>query len=299
MVPAHSCLTWRREYNPQQKKTKPMNPIKNNRLQLRLYEIIFKSDTPAGRRFDIALLAVILSSVLVVILESVSALHLRYGLAFRVAEWIFTGLFTLELLLRLWVVPRPGRYLFSFLGMVDVLSVLPTYISLLLPGAQYFMVIRVLRLLRIGRIFKLTHFLNEGHILTTALRASAHKIMVFIGTVLTLVVIIGSVMYVVEGGENGFTSIPKSIYWAIVTMTTVGYGDIAPQTPLGQVLAAMVMLLGYGIIAIPTGIVTVEMANATRKPLHHRVCPNCLKENHEFGASYCSACGTALEADLF
>jgi voltage-gated potassium channel len=211
---------------------------------------------------------------------------------------VFTGLFTLELVLRLWVVPRPLRYLFSFLGLVDVLSILPTYVSLVIPGAQYFMVIRVLRLLRIARIFKLTHFLVEGQVLTSALRASAHKIIVFIGTVLLLVVIIGSVMYVVEGGENGFTSIPKSIYWAIVTLTTVGYGDIAPKTPMGQILAGLVMLLGYGIIAIPTGIVTVEMANATRKPLHHRVCPNCLKENHEFGANFCSACGTALDATL-
>jgi voltage-gated potassium channel len=196
------------------------------------------------------------------------------------------------------VVPRPRHYLFSFLGLVDVLSVLPSYISLLVPGAQYFMVIRVLRLLRVARIFKLTHFLMEGQVLTTALRASVNKIMVFIGTVVTLVIIIGSVMYVVEGGENGFTSIPKSIYWAIVTLTTVGYGDIAPKTPLGQILAGLVMLLGYGIIAIPTGIVTVEMANVTRKPLHHRVCPNCLKENHEFGANYCSACGTRLDEAL-
>jgi voltage-gated potassium channel len=271
---------------------------KNNRLRFRLYEIIFKSNTPAGKLFDIVLLAVILLSVLVVMLESIGALQARFGAAFRIAEWVFTGLFTLELFLRLWAVPRPLRYIFSFLGMVDVLSVLPTYISLLIPGAQYFMVIRVLRLLRIARIFKLSHFLVESQVLKTALRASVHKITVFIGTVLTLVVIIGSVMYVVEGGQHGFTSIPKSIYWAIVTLTTVGYGDIAPQTPLGQILAGMVMLLGYGIIAIPTGIVTVEMANATRKPLHHRVCPNCLKEDHELGANFCSACGTPLEATL-
>ena len=275
-----------------------MTQDKNNRLRLRLYEIIFKSDTPAGKLFDTALLAVILLSVLVVMLESVGAINLQYGTAFRVAEWVFTGLFTLELLLRLWVVPRPLGYLFSSLGIIDLLSVLPTYISLLVPGAQYFMVIRILRLLRIARIFKLSHFLVESQVLKTALRASVHKITVFIGTVLTLVVIIGSVMYVVEGGQNGFTSIPKSIYWAIVTLTTVGYGDIAPQTTLGQVLAGMVMLLGYGIIAIPTGIVTVEMANATRKPLHHRVCPNCLKEDHEYGANFCSACGTSLAATL-
>lgn len=265
------------------------------RLRHQLYVIIFKSDTPAGKLFDVALLVVILSSVLVVMLESVSALDARYGEIFRILEWVFTGLFTLELLFRLWVVSRPRHYLFSFLGLVDLLSVLPSYISLLIPGAQYFMVIRVLRLLRVARIFKLTHFLVEGQVLKAALRASSYKIMVFVGTVLTLVVIIGSVMYVVEGRQNGFTSIPKSIYWAIVTLTTVGYGDIAPRTPLGQILAGFVMLLGYGIIAIPTGIVTVEMANASRKPLYHQVCPNCLKEDHEFGAKFCNACGTMLD----
>jgi voltage-gated potassium channel len=269
---------------------------KNNRLRQRLYEIIFKSNTPAGKAFDVALLVVILSSVLVVVVESVAAFHERYGPVFHMAEWVFTALFTIEFLLRLWVVDRPRHYLFSFLGMVDLFSVLPTYLSLVLPGAQYFMVIRVLRLLRIARIFKLTHFLVEGQVLTTALRASTHKILVFIGTVLTLVIIIGSVMYVVEGEQNGFTSIPKSIYWAIVTLTTVGYGDIAPKTPLGQILAAFVMLLGYGIIAIPTGIVTIEIAHASRKGLHPQLCPNCLKENHEFRANFCSACGTRLQA---
>lgn len=275
-----------------------MIQVKNKTLRQKLYTIIFRSDTRAGKVFDIVLLVVILASVLVVMMESVSYLHRRYWTFFRVAEWVFTGLFSLELSLRLWTVPRPMRYLFSFLGIVDVLSVLPTYLSLLIPGTQYFMVIRVLRLLRIARIFKLSHFLVESQVLKTALRASLNKIIVFIGTVLTLVVIIGSVMYVVEGGQHGFTSIPKSIYWAIVTMTTVGYGDIAPQTALGQLLAAGVMLLGYGIIAIPTGIVTVEMANAARQPIPHLVCPNCLKEDHIFGAHYCSACGTSLEATL-
>ena len=272
------------------------NQVKVERLRQKLYQIIFKSDTPAGKAFDIVLLVVILASVLVVMLESVYVLRLRYGSVFLLAEWLFTGLFTLELALRIWVVPRPRHYLFSFLGLVDVLSVLPSYLSLLLPGAQYFMVIRVLRLLRVARIFKLTHFLAEGQVLTTALRASFPKIVVFIGTVITLVIVIGSVMYVVEGGQHGFTSIPKSIYWAIVTLTTVGYGDIAPKTALGQVLAGAVMLLGYGIIAIPTGIVTVEMSHASRRALLHQVCPNCLKENHEFEANFCSACGTPLRA---
>lgn len=270
---------------------------KADRLRHKLYEIIFKSDTRGGKAFDIVLLVIILASVLVVMLESVAAFRAKYGPVFLLAEWIFTALFTLELVLRVWVVPRPRHYLFSFLGLVDVLSVLPSYISLLVPGLQYFMIIRVLRLLRVARIFKLTHFLAEGQVLTTALRASVPKIIVFIGTVLTLVIIIGSVMYVVEGGQHGFTSIPKSIYWAIVTLTTVGYGDIAPQTSTGQVLAGVVMLLGYGIIAIPTGIVTVEMSHASRRALLHRVCPNCLKENHEFEANFCSACGTPLRAE--
>ena len=269
---------------------------KADRLRQKLYEIIFKSDTPAGKAFDIVLLVVILASVLVVMLESVAAFRAKYGPVFLLAEWIFTALFTLELVLRVWVVPRPRHYLFSFLGLVDVLSVLPSYISLLVPGLQYFMIIRVLRLLRVARIFKLTHFLAEGQVLTTALRASVPKIIVFIGTVLTLVIIIGSVMYVVEGGQHGFTSIPKSIYWAIVTLTTVGYGDIAPQTSTGQVLAGVVMLLGYGIIAIPTGIVTVEMSHASRRALLHRVWPKCLNENHELEAHLCSACGTPLRA---
>ncbi|MGV3503307.1 MAG: ion transporter [Adhaeribacter sp.] len=272
------------------------NHRKVGRLRQQLYEIIFKADTPAGKAFDIVLLVVILASVLVVMLESVAALRGKYGPVFLVAEWFFTALFTLELVLRIWVVPRPRHYLFSFLGLVDILSVLPSYISLLVPGVQYFMIIRVLRLLRVARIFKLTHFLSEGQVLTTALRASIPKIVVFIGTVLTLVIIIGSVMYVVEGGQHGFTSIPKSVYWAIVTLTTVGYGDIAPQTNTGQILAGVVMLLGYGIIAIPTGIVTVEMSHASRRALLHRVCPNCLKENHEFDANFCSACGTSLRA---
>jgi voltage-gated potassium channel len=260
----------------------------------RLHDIIFKSDTVGGKLFDVALLVLILLSVLTVILESVNALNRQYYNLFRAAEWVYTILFTIELFLRIWVVPRTSRYLFSFFGLVDVLATLPTYISLFIPGSQYFMVIRVLRLLRIGRIFKLTHFLKEGRVLSTALQASLPKILVFISTVLTLVVIIGSVMYVVEGGQNGFTSIPKSIYWAIVTLTTVGYGDIAPQTPLGQMLAGIVMLLGYGIIAIPTGIVTVEIANVNRGQLSLQTCPNCQKAGHEPGAQYCNACGTHL-----
>ena len=262
-------------------------------LKQKLYDIIFKSDTPAGKLFDVALLVLILLSVLTVMLESMASLQQKYAALFHTAEWWYTIIFTLELVLRIWVYPKRHQYLFSFFGIVDLLAILPTYISLIVPGTQYFMVIRVLRLLRIGRIFKLTHFLKEANMLSGALRASLPKILVFIGTVLTLVMVIGSVMYVVEGGENGFTSIPKSIYWAIVTLTTVGYGDIAPQTNLGQFLAGFVMLLGYGIIAIPTGIVTVEISNAG-KAGRQRVCTACSKTGHDPDAAFCNACGTAL-----
>lgn len=277
-----------------------MRPNYLSRLRARLYPIVFQNDTFAGKLFDVALLVVILLSVITVILESISYLNQRYFTQFRNMEWVYTILFTLEYLLRVWVYPKPKRYIFSFFGIVDLLSVLPTYLSLFILGTQYFLVVRVLRLLRIARIFKLTHFLKEGRVLTTALRASLPKILVFIGTVTTLVIIIGSVMYVVEGAKNGFTSIPKSIYWAIVTLTTVGYGDIAPQTPLGQFLAGVVMLLGYGIIAIPTGIVTVEIANVNRNPNSPGIsstalfCSHCLKQNHEAGAKFCNACGSPL-----
>ena len=270
-----------------------MKTVSGQPIKERLYNIIFKSDTPAGKLFDVVLLVLILLSVFTVMLESIAELQQKYQALFRAAEWWYTILFTLELVLRVWVYPKRHRYIFSFFGMVDLLAILPTYISLIVPGTQFLMVIRVLRLLRVARIFKLTHFLKEANMLSGALRASLPKILVFIGTVLTLVIVIGSVMYVVEGGENGFTSIPKSIYWAIVTLTTVGYGDIAPKTPLGQVLAGIVMLLGYGIIAIPTGIVTVEMSNIG-KGAHGRVCTNCGKNKHESAAVFCNACGTAL-----
>lgn len=274
-----------------------MNHRHRHPLKTKLYVIIFHADTFAGKLFDVFLLVAILLSVITVIVETIPALDQQYYILFRTAEWIYTVVFTIEFLLRLWASPRPKSYVFSFFGIVDLISILPTYLSLFITGTQYFLVVRVLRLLRIARIFKLTHFLKEGRVLSAALRASLPKIMVFIGTVLTLVIIIGSVMYVVEGGENGFTSIPKSIYWAIVTLTTVGYGDIAPQTPLGQFLAGAVMLLGYGIIAIPTGIVTVEMANAYRlpePPPNTLICRTCLKQNHETGAKFCNACGTPL-----
>ncbi|WP_026461843.1 ion transporter [Adhaeribacter aquaticus] len=270
----------------------------NNRSQTslkeKLYTIIFEAETRAGKLFDVMLIIVILLSILTVLLESVAKLRQDFQQTFVLAEWTFTILFTIEFILRIYSSPKPKKYLTSFFGVVDLLSILPTYISLLVPGSHYFMIIRVLRLLRIARIFKLSHYLHEGQILSNALKASATKIIVFIATVMMLVVIIGALMYVIEGTEHGFTSIPKSIYWAIVTLTTVGYGDIAPQTTLGQFLASVVMLLGYGIIAIPTGIVTVEMANASHPKTTTQVCPNCYKEGHEEKANFCNQCGHRL-----
>ena len=213
----------------------------------------------------------------------------------RAAEWTLTGLFTVEFLLRLYAVRRPLRYAVSFFGVVDILAVLPTYLSLFLPGAQYLLVVRSLRLLRIFRILKLTRFLTEAHGLQRALRASMRKILVFLLTVAAIVVIVGSLMYLVEGSANGFTSIPRSMYWAVVTLTTVGYGDIAPRTPLGQALASLVMILGYGIIAVPTGIVTAELAyGRADAPVSTQHCPSCGVGGHEYDAKFCRRCGSAL-----
>ena len=235
-------------------------------LRLRLYEIIFESDTPAGKAFDLGLILVILASVATVMAESVDSLDARYGGSLRVAEWVFTVLFTIEYLLRLYCVGRPGRYAGSFFGVVDLLAVLPGYLGLLLPGARYLTVIRLLRVLRVFRVLKLAVYMTETTELTRALAASRRKIEVFTVCVLTLVVILGSLMYLVEGEEGGFTSIPRSIYWAIVTITTVGYGDISPRTNLGQFLAAAIMLLGYAILAVPTGIVSAEMSRPHPDP---------------------------------
>jgi voltage-gated potassium channel len=210
-------------------------------------------------------------------------------------EWSFTLLFTLEYLLRLVCVPQAFAYARSFFGIVDLLAILPTYLSILFPGAQSMLVIRALRLLRIFRVFKLGRFLGEANVLTTALRSSRHKVSVFLGTVLILVTIIGAAMYLIEGEENGFTNIPISVYWAVVTMTTVGYGDIAPNTVVGRILAALVMILGYSIIAVPTGIVTSEIIEAVRWPIPTtRSCPACMSEGHEVRARYCKDCGTEL-----
>ncbi len=260
----------------------------------RLHEIIFEADTPAGKAFDLALIGCIVASVVAVTLESVASLRETYGGALRAAEWGFTLLFTAEYVLRLVCVGRPLRYARSFFGVVDLLAIAPTYLSLVVSGTQSLAVIRALRLLRIFRVLKLGHYVGAERLLQAAIRASARKIIVFLGAVLTLVLIIGSSMYLIEGEENGFTNIPQSIYWAIVTMTTVGYGDIAPQTVLGKLFASTVMILGYGIIAVPTGIVTVELASAGRRPVSTQVCPQCTAEGHDADANYCKYCGARL-----
>lgn len=262
--------------------------------QLKLYEIIFEAETPSGKWFDVILLWTIVLNVIVVFLESIAVLKLKFGNLFLILEWMFTILFTIEYVLRILCVNKPFRYILSFYGVIDLLAILPTYLSLFIVGSQYLLVIRILRLLRVFRIFKLTHLLKQANLLKRALLASRGKIAVFLFTVLTMIVVVGALMYVIEGPEHGFTSIPVSMYWTIVTMTTVGYGDISPQTPLGQVVASIVMIMGYAIIAVPTGIVSVEIADATKKKAATEVCPHCLKEGHDIDAVYCKSCGEKL-----
>jgi len=261
----------------------------------RLHEIIFEADTRAGRLFDLTLIWLILLSVATVILESVRSVRAQYGDLLYTLEWVFTLLFTVEYVLRLTSVRRPLRYATSFFGVVDLLAIIPTYLSIFLPGSQYLLVIRILRLLRVFRLLKLSEYVAEADTLRLALRASRRKISVFISAVVLLVVIIGALMYVIEGEEHGFTSIPTSIYWAIVTLTTVGYGDLSPRTPFGQMLASVVMVLGYGIIAVPTGIVTVELAQAARqRRVTTQACPSCRAQGHDLDAVYCKYCGANL-----
>jgi len=261
----------------------------------KLYEIIFEADTTAGRTFDLVLLACIVASIIVVMLESVAELKETMGIWLVGLEWFFTVLFTFEYIARLWVVTQKRKYALSFFGIIDLISILPTYLGILFIGAQSLLVIRSIRLLRIFRILKMVNLLGASNTLTVALKASRYKISVFMITVLTTVIIMGTLMFLIEGEANGFTSIPKSIYWAIVTMTTVGYGDIAPQTALGQAVASFIMILGYGIIAVPTGIVSSEMINLKNKEkLSTQVCPHCLKEGHDSDAVHCKFCGEKL-----
>lgn len=264
------------------------------RWRQQLHQVIFEADTVAGKAFDVFLLVTILLSTLIVTLESVAHLRLSYGRSFLFLEWCFTILFTVEYGLRLVSISRPLRYATSFYGVVDLLALVPTYLSLVVPGSHYLLVIRILRLLRIFRVLKLTEYLNEANMLQQALKASRRKISVFLLTILTLVIIIGAVMYVVEGEAHGFSDIPTSIYWAVVTLTTVGYGDVAPQTALGQMLASVVMLLGYGIIAVPTGIVTIELTRAAQTAVTTQACPACGRQGHDADALYCKYCGAQL-----
>ena len=259
-----------------------------------LFEVIFEADTPAGKWFDIALIASILLSVLTVMLDSVNSINTNHGRLLQAVEWFFTILFTVEYILRLLCVGKPMRYAVSFFGVVDLLAILPTYLSPLFPSSRYVVVIRVLRVLRIFRVLKLGHHTKEATMLRKALYASRRKILVFFSAVVTLVVIIGSLMYVIEGQEGDFTSIPRSVYWAIVTLTTVGYGDISPQTPPGQFLAALVMILGYSIIAVPTGIVTAELSRAHTAESSRQACPSCSAEDHDRDARHCKFCGAKL-----
>ena len=268
----------------------PHRPTDAAPWRIRVYDIVFGHETRLGRAFDIGLIAAILTSVLVVMLDSVESYSATYRPIFRLLEWNFTIVFTIEYLLRLAVVHRASAYALSFFGIIDLLSVLPTYLSLLLPGGQYLIVIRILRVLRVFRVLKLVRYLGEAGTLGRALRASRYKITVFMITVLAIVVIVGAFMYLIEGPENGFTSIPRSVYWAIVTITTVGYGDISPNTPVGQTVASFLMILGYAIIAVPTGIVSVELAEARRSSRVRRVCDACGSTDHEPDARFCKNC---------
>jgi len=263
-------------------------------IRQRLYDIIFGAETPAGRGFDLVLIFVIILSVLAVVLESIPAIATQYGSILHMFEWAITIVFTLEYIARIWTHPNPLQYLFSFFGIIDFLAIIPTYLDLILAGAMTLSVIRGLRLLRIFRIMKITRYSKEGRIIIEALKSSRIKILVFLFAVVVVVLVIGSLMYLIEGEASGFTSIPAGIYWAIVTLTTVGYGDITPITLLGKAIASFVMIMGYGIIAVPTGIVTFEIASAVKHQQEIRECEHCGHHAHDADANYCKSCGEKL-----
>ena len=265
--------------------------------RFRWHEIIFEADTPKGKAFDIGLLVTIVASILIVMLQSVSTINREYGNILNIADWVITIGFSIEYALRIACVRRPWRYIFSFWGIVDLLSVLPSYVALVIPGSHYLSVVRVLRLIRIFRIFKLNSYIQESRVLLEALKAARPKIVVFLLVVMSLILVMGTTVYVIENfadDSSEFTSIPKAIYWAIVTITTVGYGDIAPQTVLGQTIAAIAMILGYAIIIVPSGIFSVEIIAASKAQTNTQVCPTCTKEGHDDDASYCKYCGSKL-----
>ncbi|MDP1519691.1 ion transporter [Porticoccus litoralis] len=263
-------------------------------LREKLYQIIFGTDTPLGQRFDIFLIYAILISVLAVILTTVDALNSRYSTTFFVIEWFFTGLFTIEYALRIFCSPNRPKYLFSFYGIIDLVSIIPSYLALMITGAHYLMIIRLVRVLRIFRVLKLVRYLSEADVLMRSLHQARRKIFVFFSAVLVLSTLFGCLMYVVEGPDNGFSSIPISIYWTIVTITTVGYGDITPHTVIGQLISTLAMLTGYSIIAIPTGIITAELANEIQREKSLYPCPNCVKAGHDRDAIHCKWCGASL-----
>ncbi|MDQ3617166.1 MAG: ion transporter [Pseudomonadota bacterium] len=281
-----------------------LNPASETGWRRKWFDIIYRHDTPSSRNFDLLLIAAILASVLVIMFDSDPEIHAEYADVMYVMEWCFTALFTAEYVLRLMVVSRPGRYAASSWGIIDVLSILPTYLSVFFPGSQSLLVVRILRVLRLFRILKLTQYVEEGGVLVGALWRSRRKIFVFICAILTVVVIFGALMFVVEGPAYGFNSIPTGMYWAIVTMATVGFGDIAPGTPFGRFIASVLILIGYSIIAVPTGIYTAELASslrvAARKPSHldRRGCEECGLEGHDPDAGFCRCCGHGLPAPM-
>lgn len=271
-----------------------MRPDNTPQWRTKLYDVIFEADTFEGKFFDVILLITIALSIIIVILESVYSIRMSVGNTLRMVEWVITILFTIEYILRIIAVKRAGNYIFSFYGVVDLIAIIPTYLSFIFVGAQSLMILRALRLLRIFRVFKMGRYISEGRLLALALQASFRKILVFLSTVLVLVLILGSLMYLIEGEERGFTNIPVSIYWAIVTLTTVGYGDIVPLTVAGKFLANFTMILGYAIIAVPTGIVTVEMARTRTIKISRKVCKECSTTGHDINAKYCKFCGEKL-----
>lgn len=266
---------------------------RRSRLQERIYRVIFEADTPAGKGFDILLILAIVGSVVAVMLDSVPRVRRAVGNELSAAEWAFTILFSVEYALRLYAAPRRFRYARSFFGVIDLLALAPTYLSILLPGGHYLLVVRVLRVLRVFRVLKLVKYVAEGELIVAALKASGRKIAVFLFAVLSIVVVVGSVIYLIEGDESGFVSIPISVYWAIVTLTTVGYGDISPQTPLGQTLAALIMIMGYGLIAVPTGLVSMEISLALSRN-QKRLCPACGTAESDPDAKFCRRCSASL-----
>jgi voltage-gated potassium channel len=267
--------------------------------QIKLHEIIFGANTKSGKLFDVILFYVIIASILLVMLESVKELDARFHLLFKVLEWVITILFTIEYITRIITIKNPRNYVFSFYGIIDLLSTIPMYLSFIFVGSHSLVALRALRLLRVFRILKLARYMGESTNFVIALKESRAKIAVFLSFVVILCIILGTIMYLIEAPESGFTSIPRSVYWAIVTLTTVGYGDIAPATPLGQLIASAIMILGYGIIAIPTGIVSAQMVKTNNDIESTEVesCPNCLFDNHTLDAEYCSRCGYKLDDD--